>query len=544
MIRHLGELPTEAFSGIITPHQPFGPYVTEDISNDTALSLLFDRENALHLEAMESRPAFIIGRRGSGKTALLWSQSTHRNAVVVKLETSKAFSAVSTTVKQLIDAGYELYTQQVAALWEAAIWHAVFRELLVDGRFSTADAKQRGQLGDYVHGLVPDHRRAAPTWVMSRFCQEVRSRVIAGSLAPDDLDLFISGEQFFADAREQALAMLGASRSAPDALVLMDSMEDFDRVVEIHQRTMEGLLTLLGERHRDRRPFSLRMCLPAELYHPVKAMSTNDLKDFAANVVLHWSARELIRIAARRLWIYMTIHHSERLRGNRPLLLFDPDSAQEAEQLLRSVLPRTVGNGLGGEEDALAYLLRHTQLLPRHLILLLNRIWTRHLAHSDDPFSVSERAVRRAVLTSEGDIVSEICKAYRPLYPLADAACWAIVPHLHLVFGHSEFHRAFNQHGRAVTPALDVHAFKRMLIEIGAIGRWTGETARYVEAEFEYTTPNRLNISDDETMCLHPLFAGVYGCIDTQPGRGRDSRPVYPFGWDARGPDYRRELSS
>ena len=83
--------------------------------------------------------------------------------------------------------------------------------------------------------------------------------------------------------------------------------------------------------------------------------------------------------------------------------------------------------------------------------------------------------------------------------------------------------------------------FKRMLIEIGAVGRWMNDTARYVEAEFEYTAPNRLNVSDDERMCLHPLFAGVYGCIDWQPNQGRDSKPVYPFGWDSNGPDYRLE---
>jgi hypothetical protein len=536
-------LPNEdAFSGIISARQPFGPYVTEDISNDDALKFLFDRENALHLEAMETRPAFIIGRRGSGKTALLFASSTHRNAVTVRLDTSSAFAAVATTVRALVGAGHELYTRHVSALWEAAIWHAAFRAMLTDPRFSAADDGKRRELEAYVDGLVPDYRRATATSVMRRFCQEVRARATDDfSLAPDDLDLFISANIFYADARHLAIDILSATPTVPDILVLMDSMEDFDKVVEIHQRTMEGLLTLLGERRRDRKPFSLRLCLPAELYHPVKEMSTNDLKDFAANVVLHWGARELVRVAARRLWIYVSINHREQLSGDRSLYTFDPDNAEEAERLLRSTLPRSVRNALGTREDALAYLLRHTQLLPRHFILLLNRVWTYHLAHSDNALRVSEDAVRRAVLRSEGDIVSEICKAYRPLYPDAEAACEAVIPHLRMTFSHSEFHRAFNQHGKSVTPHLDVHGFKRMLIEIGAVGRWMGETERYVEAEFEYTAPNRLNVSDDETMCLHPLFAGVYGSIDTQPGRAAGAKAVYPFGWDSNGPDYRLE---
>ena len=32
--------------------------------------------------------------------------------------------------------------------------------------------------------------------------------------------------------------------------------------------------------------------------------------------------------------------------------------------------------GLGVEEDTVAYLLRHTQLLPRHLIEILNNVFT------------------------------------------------------------------------------------------------------------------------------------------------------------------------
>ena len=37
------------------------------------------------------------------------------------------------------------------------------------------------------------------------------------------------------------------------------------------------------------------------------------------------------------------------------------------------------------------------------------------------------------------------------------------------------------------------------------------------------------------------LFADVFGCIDTQPDQARDAKPVYPFGWDSNGPDYRLE---
>jgi hypothetical protein len=535
-------VPEDPFRGIISPHQPFGPYVTEDISNDDALRFLFDRENVLHIEAMEERPACIIGRRGSGKTALLLAPSTHRNAIPVRLDTSRAFAAVATTVRQLLDEGHELYTRHVSALWEAAIWHAVFRVLLVDPQITIQDAKQREQLSEYVLGLVPDFRRTSATTLLIRFCQEIRTRAKGGtSMLPDDLDLFISGNQFFGDARETARDILGAGADASDALILMDSMEDFERVVEIHGRTMEGLLALLGERRRHRDPFAMRMCIPAELYYPVKEMSSNDLKDFAAKVVLQWSASELIRIAARRLWIYVSIHHGDQIDREPVLRDFQPDSAKEAEALLRGVLPKTVKNGLGTREDTLAYLLRHTQLLPRHFILLLNRVWTIHLSHSDDPLHVTEDAVRRAILVSDGDIVSEICKAYRPMYPGASAACRAVIPHLRLTFSHAEFHRVFNQHGKAATPELDIHEFKQMMIEIGAVGRWIGETTRYVEAEFEYTAPNRLYVSEDETLCLHPLFAGVYGCIDTQPGQNQHSRPIYPFGWDASRPDYRLE---
>ncbi len=83
----------------------------------------------------------------------------------------------------------------------------------------------------------------------------------------------------------------------------------------------------------------------------------------------------------------------------------------------------------------------------------------------------------------------------------------------------------------------DFAQFKRMLIEIGAIGRITSETERYIQAQFEYTVPHQLVTSTDDMLCLHPLFTEIFSA------KTRENKPVYPYGSRLEDSDYRGEYA-
>ena len=273
--------------------------------------------------------------------------------------------------------------------------------------------------------------------------------------------------------------------------------------------------------------------------------------------MLQWSAREVVKIAAHRFMIYLEHFHGPVLDRNRDLARLNTDSEKESLELLRRVLPHTVQGELGIVEDTIAYVLRHTQLLPRHLLRLLNAIWARSVEHGGDGVRATEEAVVIGIQDVEEQIVTEICKAYELVHPTADEVCRAVIKNLPRRFTDSDLHKAFNRAGKGAVkrahrslaerhlaersqrvgtinapyPEMDYFDFKAMLLEIGCIGRRIGQTERYDVAEFEYAMPHRLAVGDDDIMCVHPLFSGVYQSMPDDEMK-IDRRLVYPYGTD------------
>lgn len=97
-----------------------------------------------------------------------------------------------------------------------------------------------------------------------------------------------------------------------------------------------------------------------------------------------------------------------------------------------------------------------------------------------------------------------------------------------------DLHRVFTRHGKAVFENDNLFDFQRMLLEIGAIGRVIPgkETDVYIKGNFEYTVAHELVLSQDDELCVHPLFSGIFG-------GGKQERPVYPYGSVLDDEDYR-----
>jgi len=74
-----------------------------------------------------------------------------------------------------------------------------------------------------------------------------------------------------------------------------------------------------------------------------------------------------------------------------------------------------------------------------------------------------------------------------------------------------------------------------MLLEIGAIGKVIPGSDKdlYIKGNFEYTISHQLSISQDDELCVHPLFSGIF------EGTEKQERPVYPYGSNVNDEDYR-----
>ena len=119
------------------------------------------------------------------------------------------------------------------------------------------------------------------------------------------------------------------------------------------------------------------------------------------------------------------------------------------------------------------------------------------------------------------------------MYPYAQDVCSQCIPELYNKFSIGDLERVFRRHGQKAMGTDDFEEFKKMLIEMGIIGKVLNEEGRYIQAEFEYTVPHKLVSSTDDFLCFHPLFAGVYSA------KTNGQKPVYPYGSRIEDKDYR-----
>jgi len=208
----------------------------------------------------------------------------------------------------------------------------------------------------------------------------------------------------------------------------------------------------------------------------------------------------------------------------------------DALMLFGRVLPEKIANQSGFQEETMSYILRHTQLLPRHFLMLLNSIF-RGLepAPGSNPFPISEERIINGIRKVEEFIISEIFVAFKLIHPTAELTCKRCLPELGHKFSVGELHQIFTRHGKAVFGGEGMLEFQRMMIEIGALGRVIGgkEKDIYIKGNFEYTVSHELTISHDDELCIHPLFSGIFS------NGGRKDRPVYPYGTVLEDEDYR-----
>lgn len=519
----------ELIKPYLTKDEPFGPIDAYEISaHDTkVLSYLFEKQNNIY-KSLHDRPSIILGRRGAGKTAYLRTvyfdddYSCH-----VEIMTANALEHISKVVQNM--AGDAVFTETLQQLWEKALWTCVIAEMHSKAMFS---GEQAGVVGDFLDilGIQFDDDSDAVLWRVAN--------LIEGSLEINPKDgISVALREFdrkkFPDAKSAVIDVLSARKKR--SVILMDSLEKFQLHVDSIGRAIEGLLKFAGSMNKPRDVVDIRFCVPTELYPKVNQLSSNINKDFKRALKLEWTATELILIAAQRLMYFISIYYPDMINGKSP---FEELNREEAQNFIKAFLPSKITNQNGIQEEPLPYILRHSQLLPRHLIMLLNAIFKKSgTTQGLKPFPVSERRVISGVRQMEQLIVSEIFSAFHMLHPTAEDTCKRCIRELGHTFSMGELQKVYTQHGKAVFGKDSFFEFQQMLTEIGAIGVVLpgSDSSKYIKGHFTYTVGHQLSISYSDTLCLHPLFSGIYR------GPNREGRPIYPYGSDLSDADYRNK---
>ncbi len=538
MIHSISEIQSVELRSVLTPAEPLGPPFAERLNEyPEASSLLFASQNNIYGRSA-LRPGILIGRRGSGKTALLQhlgQTSDHRHKIFI--EAPEAFPQIIRSIRDLF-AHPPPTVELVEEFWDILVWACVFAAML-DGSYRD-DARVQA-----IHDFalrVGINQSDPPEQTIEKVISVLRERMQTEGLSvetPRELRRAFKFEESSYDvALETARELLTSENSrGPSVLVLMDTLESYNVSQGEAVHALSGLIRFLSQRASARRGVDIRFCLPVELYATFQDASHNPSKDFSSASVLQWHAGDILIISAHRLFLYLSLRNSARHEWL--MSHFDVDTRSGAVAFFEHILPAETRNGRGVAEPTLAYILRHTQLLPRHAVHMFNQI----LSGAIDPTTgtvgeIEARHVSDGIRRAEQDIVPGVIQAYRHRYPHLSDFCRAVLPQLPRRFPDGDLHSAFIKFGGAVLKELrgteeeiDYRSFKKMLIEVGALGRFQEETAIYYEAEFAYTVPADLIVSLEDDLCLHPIFSTHYRRLK---GNGSDLKSVYPYGSDPK----------
>lgn len=508
----------------ITKDEPFGPIDSVDIDpkDVDVMNRLFERHNWIY-KNLHNRPSIIMGRKGAGKTYYLRTVFFDKQYdFYTEIRTAHVLGHISSVIQGMTKDA--VFPETLSELWETILWTCVLSEVR---KHSLLSSEKLYIVNAYLEkvGVKDNDTVDDVLWKIANLFDEVMDNDPRDGVS-DILRRF--DRVTFDDAKSAVLDSLKSSKK--NFVILMDSLDDFRLDIDSVSHSLQGLLKFVGSMNKPRDLVDIRFCLPSELFHRIIKISSNPNKDFRRALKLQWTASELILIGAQRLMYYLILYYPGFLKG-----MSQPDLTKRADALMlfNKVLPEKITNQAGFQEETMSYILRHTQLLPRHFLMLLNSIF-KGLSGSK-PFPISEEKIINGIRKVEEFIVSEIFVAFKLIHPTAEVTCKRCLPELGHQFSVGELHQVFTRYGKAVFGGEGMFEFQRMLIEIGALGRVIRgkETDVYIKGNFEYTVAHELTISHDDQLCIHPLFSGIFG------NSNRKDRPVYPYGSVLEDEDYR-----
>lgn len=503
---------------LLTRRQPFGPIATPKTVDGDFFCAIFDKSNRLY-QSMKARPTLIIGRRGAGKTAFLSAHNFgDRYSFSVTLDPDEEFPRMMRRIEQRLPG---VIPEEVSLLWTNLLWGTVFNELVQ--RYERKFPAPCLLLSKYLEAA--GIRRGMSLYaVMKALLNAVLKLNAKLQIIADAVDeLAVEGVNFDV-ARKTAVALM--KEQGLRSVILIDSLEQFPLHEDRMRNAMAGLLKAVGSFNQPGSPCEVRCCLPSELYPRLLTLSSNVQKDFQSNIVLQWTARELLHLAALRYRRFVRLYGDDR--RVREVDSIDMNSDQGVRSLWQALTPEKITNRLGQEEYTIPYIMRHTQLLPRQLLLYLNEIGCSCFDKDTGDFRFREDSIIAGIRSVEHMVSQGIFDGYKQVFPQAQRLCEVLIPNFGVVFTIGEFQKQFRRLQGRLPESESYDEALKILIQIGAVGVVTDETTSYINGIFEYTIPSRLNYGTDDRFCIHPVFLEEYRVA--QNVDPKTFKPVYPHG--------------
>lgn len=505
-----------------------GPIIADKIDDSFAKTILFEYYDSVYKER-QTNPSFIVGRRGSGKTAYLdHLDLSGRYSIVIKLKKDKLIEEVILWINQ--HGGRKHFVESINDYWNTIIYSLICAEILreypniiepnsfIRKFINSIHVISNGSAVGFVKRLL---HRASLTMK-----EKAGSGDLISALFVDFIDSIDEPHVFLREKIDEFCA-----KHKIKVAVLIDSLERYNLDETDIETSLEGFLKSVGS-HSGRFKPQIKCCIPSEIYYHFRGLSSNIDKDFVSNPVLflHWKPIEILSLIAHRMIIHIRLYGDGDARLNRQLLDVDLSNRDGVRDFFRLSLGENLINECGTPERPETFILRHTQMTPRHALGIFNSILSINVSENKQYAQICTESVIKGTYSVINDLADGVCAAYKYQYPKAWAICRDMVSRLPDRFGHADIESLYRRYIKArplEKSSVSELSISRMLIEIGCIGVIVEDTNQYTNCQFEYNSRPEIipPYQGDEIFCVHPMFRGPLS-------RPSSPKAVYPVGCD------------
>ena len=467
-------------------------------------------------EALKAETYLIIGRRGSGKSALaqyFTFQTDIKNCSAITVDKPSEFESLLENVASRAGRNENDGVNRISRLWETIIWGLLF------DKFKNESPEIKAAC------LVAPRRRSSSTLVKKITSDLIDSFTGKSGYLDDLLDDYILDSAF--DKPKQAV--LEITRTAP-VIISIDSFERYDSENTAMMMAVAGLVQCAKEMNLSLsdQGIHLKAFVSAEIYPTLTEDAIlNTAKFIEDPVYLHWRPKELARIICWRYYKYLK---SQKLLPVGSTNVNWDDWSSVRDKMWEPFFGEMITNGNSLHEHTFPYILRHTQNRPRQLIRICNGIAKKANESGDFPFFSADN-IRAGTAAVEKELAREVVNSFARIYP----GCGEIVRALAQLppeFSGTELSKAAVRTSGS-WPSSDRYSaqrFVQLTTELGIVGRvrsGSESVKTTFEADFEYFEEDRLMIGEHDRCVVHPMFYSTFNM--TRRFEKGNEFVVYPF---------------
>jgi hypothetical protein len=498
--------------------KPFGENSCEDEKRllDNNYEKYYFRNRRFENKLLDRNTYLIVGRRGTGKSSLIeyfsFADLHGKQFRCIDVNEPQLYQVVLEKVARLLEENTLHTTHKTRLIWKYVIWALIFRE------YSGKDDDIR--IADFMD--VRDENKNTPSRIVLNIIQSLVTKFTgAGGIEAvfDTIEDKLSSEVF----RRAQEAVLRHSKT-DEAVIAIDSIEDYPTGNSAMMAAISALIEFASEFNGEYsyRGLHLKVFMSAEVFpHLLASVIPNPLKVVRDPLVMHWRPKELLRFVCWR-W-YMHLKETSRWKESDVVDFERP--ADVMKKIWEPYFGKELVNGAGIRENSFAFILRHTQLRPRQLVIICNKFFniiSDNHYYSDNP----SRDAASSVDSVQSLLATEVINSYKKIHHNADKILNALTG-LPMMFKGKDLDRVARvTSSQWENEEYSPYNFRMLCAELGIIGRVRryNEASGVIEADFEYFNEDNLILTDRDDCVFHPLFFQRFNVQHNIP-----NAIVYPF---------------